>query len=180
VHAEAQSKSPVSSVVGQDRMPDRVLSLITLGHLDYVDLFTVAAPDATAHSAEEWARAVLERSPLAHSSARRFWRLIGLRLGPPQATDHVGGWEIAARGNGWIRLRTASWYMAAQAICVTGEGQVSVSLSLRYRSIVAKAVWALIARQHQRALSVMLRQAVRVMAAGGGGALSTGAVPSGD
>jgi hypothetical protein len=151
----------------------------------------VATPDATAHSAEEWARAVLERSPLAHRSARRFWRLIGLRLGPAQATDHVGGWEVAARGDDWIRLRTASWYMAAQAICLTEEGQVCVSLSLRYRSIVAKLVWALIAHQHQRALSVMLGQAVRVVATGAGNAASTGAgnaastgagnaVPSGD
>jgi hypothetical protein len=174
VHLDSQTRSPVSSVVGQDQIPDRILSLLTLADLDYVDLFTVATPNAMANSAEEWARAVLERAPVARRNARMFWRLIGLRLGPPHATDHVQGWEIAARGDNWIRLQTASWYMAAQAICLVEEGRVSVSLSLHYSSIFAKLVWAIIENQHQRGLCVMLRQAVRVMSPSRGGDVPSG------
>jgi hypothetical protein len=163
VSVESQTRSTVSSVVGVDQIPERVLSLITLADLNYVDLFTVTTPEAAANSAEEWARAVLERAPLARRNARMLWRLIGLRLGPPYSIDHVQGWEIAARGDNWIRLETASWYMAGQAICLVEEGHVSVSLSLHYTSPFAKVVWALIESPHQRGLPVMLQQAARLM-----------------
>ena len=83
-------------------------------------------------SPEQWARAVLEQAPLARRNARLLWRLMGLRLGPPHSPDHVQGWRIAARGDNWIRVETASWYMTAQAVCLVEEGHVSLSLSLRY------------------------------------------------
>jgi hypothetical protein len=93
---------------------------------------------------------------------------MGLRLGPRDSPDHVQGWKIAARADHWLRLETGSWYMTAEAICLVEETQVSVSLSLRYdRRPVAALVWALVSRFHQRALPVMLHQAVKLVAASG-------------
>jgi hypothetical protein len=40
---------------------------------------------------------------------------------------------------------------------------VSLSLSLRYDRRVGALVWALVSGPHQRAVPVMLRQAVRLM-----------------
>ena len=132
----------VSSLVGVHEVPEAVRGLTTLAEPDYVDLFTVTTPMATDRSAEEWARAVLEQAPVARDNARRLWRLIGLRLGPPQSPDHVQGWRIAARGDNWLRVETASWYLTAQAVCLVDEAQVSLSLSLRYDRFPAALVWA--------------------------------------
>jgi hypothetical protein len=155
--------SAVSSVVGVHQIPEQVLSLITLAELNYVDMFTITTPEATANSPEEWARAVLERAPLARRNARVLWRLMGLRLGPPHSADHVQGWKIVARGDNWLRLETASWYLAGQAICLVEDGQVSISLSLHYTSPFAKVMWRIIEDAHKRGVSVMLRQAVGLM-----------------
>lgn len=154
----------VSSSIGTDGVPHAVRALTTLAEPDYVDLFTVAAPTATGESAEAWARAVLEQTPLARRHARRLWRLLGLRLGPPRSTDHVQGWKIAARGDHWLRIETASWYLTGQAVVVVEDGQVSLSLSLRYDRPVAALVWRVVSGPHQRAVPVMLHQAVTLMA----------------
>jgi hypothetical protein len=155
--------SAVSSLVGVHDVPKAVRALTTLAEPNYVDLFTVTTPTATSRSAEEWARAVLEQTPVARRNTRGLWRLMGLRLGPPHSSDHVQGWKIAARGDNWLRVETASWYMTAQAVCLVEDGQVSISLSLRYDRPVAPLVWALVSGPHQRAVPVMLRQAVTLM-----------------
>jgi hypothetical protein len=155
--------STVSSLVGVHDVPEAVRALTTLAEPDYVDLFTVTTPQATDNSAEEWARAVLEQAPLARRNARMLWRLIGLRLGPPHSPDHVQGWKIAERGDNWLRIETASWYLTAQAVCLVNEDQVSLSLSLRYDRPIAAFVWARVSGPHQRAVPVMLHQAVKLM-----------------
>jgi hypothetical protein len=155
--------STVSSLIGTHDVPEAVRALTTLTKPDYIDLFTVTTPVATDKSAEEWARAVLEQAPLSRRNARRLWRVMGLRLGPPRSPDHVQGWMIAARGDNWLRVETASWYLTAQAICLVEETQVSLSLSLRYDRRVGALAWALVSGPHQRAVPVMLRQAVRLM-----------------
>ena len=155
--------STVSSIVGEHHIPEGVRSLITLADADYIDLFTVTTPMATDRSAEEWARAILEQAPLSRQNARAFYQLMGLRLGPEHSPDHVQGWKIAARGANWIRVETASWYMTAQAVCLVEEDRVSISLSVRYDQPVAALVWRRVSGRHQRAVPVMLRQAVRLM-----------------
>jgi hypothetical protein len=156
-------ENSVSIAVGADAVPEAVRSLTTLTQPDYVDLFTITTPSAMDWSAEEWARAILEEAPVARHNARRLWRLLGLRLGPPSSPHHVQGWSVAGRGDDWVRAETASLYMTAQAVCLVEVGRVSISLALRYDRPVARLVWALVSGPHQRAVPVMLRQAVRVL-----------------
>lgn len=155
--------SAAPAVVRVRNVPEPVRALTTLAEPDYIDLFTAEEPTATGASAEEWARAVLERAPVSRRNARRLWRVLGLRLGPRHSPDHVQGWKIAASGDDWLRIETASWYLTAQAVCLVEEGRVSLSLSLRYDRRVAALVWALVSGPHQRAVPVMLQQAVRLM-----------------
>jgi len=150
----------VSSLIGVHDVPEAVRSLTTLTDPDYIDLFTVTTPAATDTSAEEWARAVLEQG-----NPRVLWRLMGLRLGPRHSRDHVQGWKIAARGDNWLRVETASRYMTAQAACLVEEGRVSISLSLRYDRPIAAPVWAVVSGTHQRAIPAMLREAVELITA---------------
>jgi hypothetical protein len=149
--------------VGVNAVPEVVRSRATLADPHYVDLFTLATPRATDWSAEDWARAIFEQAPLARHNARLLWRLLGLRLGPRHSPDHVQGWIIAGRGDDWLRAETASWYMTAQAVCLVEKGQVSISLALRYDHLVARPVWSIVCGPHQRAVPIMLRQAVTAL-----------------
>jgi hypothetical protein len=150
----------VSTHVGVHEVPDTIRSLTTLADPHYVDLFTLTTPTARAVSAEAWARAVLEQTPLARRNARILWRLMGLRLGPPHSPDYIQGWRIAASDDVWLRAETTSWYMTAQAVCLVEDGQVSISLSLRYDRQIAALVWAIVSGPHRRAVPVMLHQAL--------------------
>lgn len=152
--------STVSSVVGVQVVPEPIPALTTFADPDYVDLFTTTTPIATDKSAEEWTRAILDAGG---RNARLLWRLMGLRLGPLHSPDHVQGWRIAGRGDNWLRVETASWYLTGEAVCLVEEGQVSLSLSLRYDRPVGALVWALVSGFHQRGVPVMLRHAVRLM-----------------
>jgi len=157
--------STVSSFVGPHEVPEAVRALTTLGQIDYVDLFTVTTPEAQDRTAEEWARTILEQTPLSRRNARVLWRLMGLRLGRPGSPDHVHGWRIDGRGDNWLRLETSSWYVTGQALCIVEDGQVSLSLSLRYDRAIAARVWAPVEGPHQRGVPVMLRQAVQLVPA---------------
>lgn len=164
--SRADDASYKPTVLQRRDIPEEIRSLNTLASPDYVDLFTAWTSEATDRSPEQWARAVLEEAPLSGQNARALWRLMGLRLGPRHSPDHVQGWKIAAHGDNWIRVETASWYMTAQAVCLVEEGQVSISLSLHYDHAVAVLVWALVSGPHQRAVPVMLSQAVRLVERG--------------
>ncbi|HEY8545128.1 MAG TPA: hypothetical protein VIL36_08775 [Acidimicrobiales bacterium] len=150
--------------VGVDEVPEEVRALVTLSDVDYVDLHTITTDGAADRTPEEWARAALEEGALARRNARRLWRLVGLRLGPPGSPDHVQGWRIADRGPDRIRLETASWYLQGQVVCLVRDDQASISLALRYVvRPVARAVWALVAGPHQRAVPTMLEEAAALL-----------------
>ena len=151
--------SAVTAAIGVRDVPEVVRGLAVLERQDYVDFFTIPTDAAPRRSAEGWARTILEETSLARSGARRLWRALGLRLGPPQSPDHVQGWRIGERGDRWIRLETASWYLTARAVCTVDEGAVSLSLSIRYDRRIAGLVWSLVAGPHLRAVPVMLHQA---------------------
>jgi hypothetical protein len=150
----------VSTVVGLGNVPESIRSLDTLASPDYVDLFVMTTSEATDRSPEEWARAVLEDTPLGRS-APDLWRRLGLRLGPLQAPDHVQGWKIAALGDNWIRLETASSFMTCHAVLHVDDGQVSLALFVRYDQPIAARVWPPVSIGHRRAVPDLLRQALR-------------------
>jgi hypothetical protein len=150
----------VSTIVGLRNLPNAIRSLAALASPDYVDLYTVTTSEATDKSPEEWARAVLEDTPLGRS-APALWRLLGLRLGPPHSKEYVQGWKIADRGDNWIRLEAASWFMTAHAVVQVDEAHVSVALFLRYDRPMASLVWPPVSIMHRRAVPAMLRQALR-------------------
>jgi hypothetical protein len=153
----------VSTVVGLRNIPQAIRSLDTFDRPDYADVFTVTTRGARDKSPEQWARAVLEGTPLGRS-ARSFWRLLGLRLGPRDSADHVQGWRIAGRGDDWMRVETASWFMTGHAVVRVDEGHVSVALFLRFDRPVAALVWLPVGVMHRRGVPAMLSQAFQLTA----------------
>ena len=137
----------------------------TLADADYVDMFTITTPAAREGTPEEWAACrESSRRPPWHvatpESSRTPWGCAWDR-GTHPTTCRVGAsWHVGTTGS---ELESASWYVSAEAVCLVGEGQVTISLALRYdRPLVAAPVWSMISGPHQRAVPVMLRQAVRL------------------
>jgi hypothetical protein len=149
------------TAVGVRNVPDPIRRRQALADPDYADVFTLLTSRATDRSSEGWARAVLEHTPVGRS-APHLWRALGLRLGPRPSPDHVQGWRIADRGDGWIRVEALSWFMTAQAVVHVEDGRLSLALILRYERAVAALIWPPVSLMHRRAVPVMLRQALRV------------------
>ena len=88
-----RERRPTSNAVRQIALPPDARALSTLSRIDYEDAFAVTAE--AQHTAEEWMRAVLYDAP---PSVRRGlwlgWTALGVKLGPPWASDRVLGWKV--------------------------------------------------------------------------------------
>lgn len=150
----------MTTVLQQRNVPDAIRSLSTLDSPDYVDLFTVTTREAAEKSPEQWARAGVEDA--AGLAGQFVWRvLLGLRLERRSSPDHVGGWRIADRGDSWIRLEAASWFLTAHIVVHVDDGEVSVATFIRYDRPIAALVWPPVSIGHRQAMPGLLRNAVR-------------------
>jgi hypothetical protein len=145
--------------VGLANVPESIRRLADLADADYADTFTVQTDRAAEKSAEQWARALLEESALGRK-APILWTLLGLRLGPRPSVDHVQGWKIAERGEGWIRVETSSWCLTTHAVMRSDDGKVSLALFVRFDKPAAAAIWAPVAPLHRKGAPMMVREAV--------------------
>lgn len=149
----------VSSAIGLRNVPDPVRSLSTLENPDYVDLFTLTTADAHRWSAEQWARAVLEG--VLGLQAQLLWRvLLGLRLSWRPTPNHVAGWRIAQRGDGWLRLEAASWFMTVHLVVQARDDQVSLATVVRSDRPVAARIWTPVSKKHRQVAPGLLRKAL--------------------
>ena len=154
----------VTGEVGLAHVPEPIRSLHSLDRVDYVDLFTLHAPEATDWSAAEWARAVLEDGPAARRFAFIPWRvLLGLRLGPSYVPGYIHGWKITGGEDDWARLEAASWLMTCNGVAQVADGQVSIALFVRYDHLIAAAWWSVLSIVHRQAMPVILQQGRRVL-----------------
>lgn len=146
--------------VQQREVPEAIRALSTMAPPDYVDLFTATAGRADDTSPEQWARAAMEGAP----PAGRFlaWQaLLGLRLDLTPSPARVGGWTIADRGDGWIRMEARSWFMTAHIVFRIEPAQVSFATFVRYDRRIAAVVWTPVSAIHRRVAPGFLAGAVR-------------------
>ena len=130
--------------------------LSSLPKADYADVFTQDA-DAEA-SPERWARAMFGDVPGAGELF--IWRgLLQLRLSRGRSPQTVAGWRIGGRGDDWIRLEAASWFLGANLLVQTGAGRVSLTTFVHYRRWPAAAVWPPLSAVHRRLVPGVLRAA---------------------
>jgi hypothetical protein len=155
---------PVDSVVGMHNIPDVVRVLSSLTHIDYADYFTLAT-EAQA-SPERWARAMFGDVPSV--AERLIWRgLLGLRLSSGRSPSTVGGWRIGDRGDDWIRLEAASWFLAGNLVVRAADGQVSLGTFLHHGRRLGHVVWPPLSALHRRLVPGLLRgAAARLRTAG--------------
>lgn len=134
--------------------PDRALS--SLPGIDYADLFTLAT-DVEA-TPEQWARAMFGNTPSPGEIL--IWRVIlGLRLHHGRSPDTVAGWRIGGRGDDWIRLEAASWFLRGNLVVRATPGQVSLWTLLHYAGPVGRYAWPPLSTIHRGLVPGVLRQA---------------------
>ena len=147
----------------QRNVPDAIRSQSGMARIDYVDLFSVAAPAARKSSPEEWARAGIDVA--AGAGGQFVWRvLLGLRLAARTSPDHVAGWTIAKRGEDWIRLEAASWFLTAHLVVRREADEASVATFIRYDRLPASLLWPRLSVIHRRAMPGLLIRAARHIA----------------
>jgi hypothetical protein len=150
------AEGTVESAVGTHNVPASVRGLSSLEDIDYADQFTLAT-DVQA-TPEQWARAMFGDVP---SAAERFiWRdLLGVRLRRGRSPATVAGWLIGGRGDDWIRLDAASWFLSGNLLVTTAGGRVSLATFLRYDRRLGRVVWPPLSGVHRRVVPGVLRAA---------------------
>lgn len=153
---DAGSPGAEAAVEGTRNVPRDVRALGSLPDAGYADMFTLATPlDATP---EQWARAMFGDVPSA--AERLIWRgLLGLRLTRGRSPDTVAGRRITERGDDWIRLEAASWFMSANLVVRMIGGRVSLVTLVRYDRTFGRLVWPPLSAVHRRLAPRLLHEA---------------------
>lgn len=147
---------PVDSAVGADEVPGSVRALGSFPDPDYVDLFTLRTD--TEATPERWARAMFGDVP--STVELLIWRgLLGLRLSGGRSPTTVAGWRIGGRGEDWIRLEAASWFLTGNLLVQTAAGRVSLGTFLHYDRCLGRGVWPPLSAIHRRVVPGLLRDA---------------------
>jgi hypothetical protein len=127
---------------------------------DYVDLFTVTPDEPACLSPERWSRAAIE--DVAGLGGRFiWWGVLGLRLKARPSTERVGGWNIADRGEDWIRLEASSWFLTAHLVIRLDDGHLSIVTFIRYDRPIAALIWVPVTAVHRRLMLGLLRETAR-------------------
>lgn len=144
----------VTAEVGH--VPAAAVTLGALSRVDYADRFTLTTDVAA--EPERWARAMFGDVP---SRGERFiWRgLLGLRLASTPSPETVAGWRIGGRGEDWIRLEAASWFVGGNLVVQASGGRVSLVTLLRYDRLPGRLLWRPLSAVHRRVAPGVLRDA---------------------
>ncbi len=142
--------------------PQEARDLSTLSRIDYEDCFLVPiGSDVYEHTAEEWAREMIEGAPRAtRESLIRGWRMIGLRNGPADAPDRVLGWEIRRDEPDIVLLGARSWIgMSGELLFKREPEGILFATFISQGNPAAKLLWAPIGPNHRRIVSGLLAKA---------------------
>ncbi|MFI0468621.1 DUF2867 domain-containing protein [Saccharopolyspora sp. 5N102] len=151
-----QGTGAVERAAGTREVPAPVLALGSVPRIDYVDMFTLAT-DVTA-TPEQWARAMFGDVPTL--AERLIWRgLLSMRLSRGPSPDTIAGWRIAERGEDWIRLEAAAWFLTGNLLISTPPGRVSLATVVHYSRHFGCIWWPPLAAVHRRLAPGLLRDA---------------------
>jgi hypothetical protein len=86
---------------------------------------------------------------------------LGLRLKLRPSPDRLLGWKIADRGENWMRIEAASWFLTGHVVMHVGEGQISVASFIRYDRRPAAYIWPPVSLIHRQVVLALVRSAIR-------------------
>jgi hypothetical protein len=156
-HADA------STVRWRREVPEAIRSLGALANADYADIVT-APINETPADPEQLIHAALKGLPRGLLFVTPFVQrvVLGLRLKLRPSPDHILGWRIADRGENWIRIEAASWFLTGHVVMHADEGQMSFASFIRYDRRLAGLVWPPVSLIHRQVALALVRGAIRV------------------
>jgi Protein of unknown function (DUF2867) len=136
----ASTRHPVRRI----EVPAQARALCTLERIDYEDAFVVEVDAVEIHTAEQWARAILDDAPpLLRAALRSGWSAIGLRLGPTRGDGFVLGWEVRRSDPEFVLLGACSHLgLPAELLVMRLGEELLFDTFVRHDGVLARAVWA--------------------------------------
>jgi hypothetical protein len=155
-------RADTSTVRWRREVPETIRSLGALADSDYADIVT-ATVDETPTDPDQAVQAVLKNLSRGLVLFVPFVQrvVLGLRLKLRPSPDHLLGWKIAERGENWIRIEAASWFLTGHVVMHADEGQLSFASFIRYDRRLAAFVWPPVSLIHRQVALALVRNAVR-------------------
>jgi hypothetical protein len=142
-------------------VPEAIRALGALANADYADIVT-ATIDVTPAEPEQVIHATVNDLPRGLLFLIPFVQrvFLGLRLKLRPSPDYLLGWKIADRGENWIRIEAASWFLTGHVVMYIDEGRISFASFLRYDRRLAAFVWPPVSLIHRRVALALVRSAI--------------------
>jgi hypothetical protein len=155
-------RADTSTVRWRREVPEAIRSLGALADSDYADIVT-ASVDETPTDPDQTVRAALNGVPRGLLILTPFVQrvFLGLRLKLRPSPDYLLGWKIAERGENWIRIEAASWFLTGHVVMHADEGVLSFASFIRYDRRLAAFVWPPVSLIHRQVALTLVRSAIR-------------------
>jgi hypothetical protein len=155
------TRAATSAVRLQREVPEAIRALGALANANYADIVT-ATVEETPADPEQVVHEVLGELPRVLLLLIPFVQrvFLGFRLKLRPSPEHLIGWEIADRGEGWMRIETASWFLTAHVVMHVDKGRISLASFLRYDRWLARLVWPPVSVIHRQVALALVRRAV--------------------
>jgi hypothetical protein len=152
-----------SAVHWHRNVPEAVRALDTMVAPDYCDIVTATVEELPQRTPEEWLLVSLKGVPRGLLMfVPLIQRLVlGLRLQMRPSPDHVLGWKIADRGDDWLRIEAASWFMTGHVVMHVNEGQMHFATFISCDRWPAAFIWPPVSLIHRQVALALVRSAVR-------------------
>jgi len=158
---EKRPRADEPPTVRQVSIPPAARAVSTLSRVDYADGFLLRMDPADSRTAEQWARATLEDTPISTQRAlRRGWFALGLKLGQAAAERAVLGWEIRRSDPDSLLLAAGSRIgMPAELVFQRERDTLLLATFVEHRNPIARALWAMVAPSHRQIVPRLLKRA---------------------
>lgn len=128
---------------------------------DYSDAMVLTLPEPTGRPAIDWAREIIEQSPVwVRQGLPPGWRVLGMRLAPTHAPDHVHGWPVIVETPQQVVLGAPSRLGFDARLSVEVDGAtVRFSTAIRHGGRFSRRLWTAIGLLHRTIVGHMMRHA---------------------
>jgi hypothetical protein len=158
----------VEAVGSADRVrkvdvPQSVRESSMLSRIDYADTFFVYVGQSSERAAEQWAREILEGSPLSiRTRLLSGWSSLGLKIGTGSSERSVLGWQVRRSTPDFVLLGADSRIgMPGELMFKRQSDALLFATLVHHGNVVARALWATVEPAHVRIVRHILDQASR-------------------
>jgi hypothetical protein len=156
-------RAAASNVRWQREVPAAIRSLGALANADYADIVTATIDETPSSTPEQLIQAALNGMPRGLLFFIPFVQrvFLGLRLKLRPSPDRLLGWKIADRGENWMRIEAASWFLTGHVVMHIDDGRMSFASFIRYDRRPAAFIWPPVSLIHRQVALALVRSATR-------------------